>query len=86
VVAGALDDLRERFRRVQFVFDGEAPQAEFRTPGIGRVRRQGRVLSVFASAGADAVVEEGRALGPASVDVAPVTLKDIFLETVGAED
>ena len=34
----------------------------------------------------DAVVEEGRALGPASVDVAPVTLKDIFLETVAAED
>ena len=47
VVTGALDDLRERYRRVQLVFDGEAPQAAFRSPGVARVRRSGRVLSVL---------------------------------------
>jgi ABC-2 type transport system ATP-binding protein len=26
VVTGALDDLRERFRRIQLVFDGDAPE------------------------------------------------------------
>ncbi len=86
VVAGALDDLREGFRRIQLVFDGDAPDPEFRAPGVERVRRTGRVLTVLASAGADAIVSEGRALGAVSADVVPVTLKEIFLETVRTED
>ena len=45
-----------------------------------------RVLTVLSSAGADPIVEEVRALNPVSVDVVPVTLKEIFLETVAAED
>jgi ABC-2 type transport system ATP-binding protein len=86
VVAGALDDLRERYRRINLVFAGDAPDATLRTPGIVRVRRQGRVLSVLASNGADAVVREAQALQPVSVDVMPVSLKDIFLESVNGED
>jgi ABC-2 type transport system ATP-binding protein len=86
VVAGALDDIRENFRRVQLVFDGPAPDAIFRSPGAGRVRREGRVLTVLSSAGAAGIVEEARALGPVSVDVVPVTLKEIFLETVAVEN
>lgn len=86
VVAGALDDLREGFRRIQLVFDGDAPEAAFRAPGVERVWRQGRVLTVLSSAGADAVLEEARALRPVSTDVTAVTLKEIFLETVKAED
>src|SRR5438105_5712731 len=64
VVAGALDDLRERYRRVQLVFDGDAPQLSFRSPGVERVRRSGRVLSVLSSAGAAGLVEEARAPNP----------------------
>ncbi len=85
-VSGALDDLRERFRRIQFVFDGDAPATAFRTPGVTRVRRSGRVLTVVSSVGAEPIVDEARALHPVSVDVGPITLKDIFLETVAAED
>jgi len=86
VVTGALDDLKESFRRVQLVFEGDAPDATFRTPGVARVRRKGRVLSVLSSAGAEALVDEARRLSPLSVDVAPVTLKEIFLETVTVEE
>jgi ABC-2 type transport system ATP-binding protein len=86
VVTGALDDLRESFRRIQLVFDGDAPDAAFRAPGVERVRRKGRVLTVLSSAGAEQILDEARALGPVSVDVVPVTLKEIFLETVTAED
>ena len=86
VVTGALDDLRENFRRIQLVFDHDAPEAAFRSPGIERVQRNGRVLTVLSSAGSDRIVEEARALSPASIDIAPVTLKEIFLETVVAED
>ena len=86
VVTGALDDLRENFRRIQFVFDGDAPEPAFRAPGVERVRRKGRVLTVLSSAGAERIVDEARALNPVSVDVVPVTLKEIFLETVAMED
>ncbi|HEV3140047.1 MAG TPA: ABC transporter ATP-binding protein [Vicinamibacterales bacterium] len=86
VVSGALDDLREGYRRVQFVFDGEAPDASFRAAGVQRVRRAGRVMTVLTSGGADPIVDEARALNPVSVDVAPVTLKEIFLETVATGD
>jgi ABC-2 type transport system ATP-binding protein len=86
VVSGALDDLRQNFRRIQLVFDGDAPEPSFRAPGVERVRRKGRVLTVLSSAGTDKILDEARALNPVSVDVVPVTLKEIFLETVAAED
>lgn len=86
VVAGALEDLREKYRRIQWVFDGEAPEPAFRAPGVVRVRRQGRVLTVLSSAGTEPILDEARALRPVSVDVVPVTLKEIFLESVVEED
>jgi ABC-2 type transport system ATP-binding protein len=85
VVTGALDDIRENFRRIQLVFDGEAPEPAFHAPGIERVRREGRVLTVLSSAGTEQILVEARALHPASIDIVPVTLKEIFLETVKAE-
>ncbi len=85
VLTGSLDDLRENFRRIQLVFDGDAPEPAFRAPGVERVRRKGRVLTVLSSAGAERILDEARALNPVSVDVLPVTLKEIFLETVTAE-
>ena len=86
VVSGALEDLRENYRRIRLVFDGEAPPAGLRAPGIVRMERNGRSLTVLASAGAGQIVEEARELRAVSVDVVPVTLKEIFLETVREEN
>lgn len=86
VVSGELDDLRERFCRIHFVFEDTAPAMSFRTPGITRIERRGRILSVVSSEGADDIVNEARALRPVSVDVEPVTLKDIFLAAVAKEE
>ena len=60
VVTGGLDDLRERYRRIQLVFDGDAPDVSFQAPGVERVKRQGRVLTVLSSAGTDRIVAEAR--------------------------
>jgi hypothetical protein len=43
------------------------------------------VLTVLSNAGADGIRAEVAALKPVSVDELPVTLKDIFLETVASE-
>jgi ABC-2 type transport system ATP-binding protein len=84
-VAAALDDLRAQYRRIHFVFDDDAPTPVFRAKGVERMSRDGRVLTVLASAGAEGIVEEGRTLRPVSVDVVPVSLKEIFLESSGVE-
>jgi len=67
------------------VFAGEAPEIAFATRGVVSVRRAGRVLTVLVRADADGVAAEARARGAASVDVLPVTLKEIFIETVAEE-
>jgi ABC-2 type transport system ATP-binding protein len=82
VVAGALDDLRGQYRRLQLVFNGEAPDIAFRTPGVIRVRRQGRVLTALSNNGGDALIEEAMRFGPVSAELLPVTLKEIFLESI----
>jgi len=86
VVDGALDDLRAAYRRIQLVFDNAAPDTKFASSSVVSLRREGRVLSVLCRAGEADVVAEARALNPKGVDVLPVTLKEIFLETVGVEN
>lgn len=81
---GALDDLRERYCRVQVVFDREAPAADI--PGALQIDRRGRVLSVVARSGAEAVIERVRALNPSSVDAVPLTLREMFLAHGAGED
>jgi len=85
VLEGALDDLRQAFRRIELVFEGDAPAAQFHSPGVMRVERRGRALSVFASSGAEQIIEEARSLGPISAEAHHVTLKEVFLELISRE-
>ena len=86
VVSGGLDDLRARHRRIQLVFDGDAPDVKVHAPGTHRVTRRGRVLTILTSSHGDAVMTELQGYRPASIDVTPVSLKDIFIESVRTED
>ena len=85
-VSGGLDDLRASYRRIQLVFDGAAPEPAFRSPGLVRVVRNHRVLSVVVSGGAERLIEEARSLQPVTIDSEPLTLKEVFLETVAREE
>ena len=86
VVAGALDDLRAQYQRIQLVFEGDAPEFKVHAPGTHRVQRRGRVITILSSNGGAAVMDELRGYRPASIEASPVTLKDIFLESVRTED
>lgn len=86
VVSGSLEDVRQNFRRIQLVFAGDAPSHTFAAPGIARSQRDGRILTLVASGDIDHVLTEARALMPLSVDATPLTLKDIFLESVVTEE
>ena len=86
LVSGALDDLRSQYQRIQLVFEGDAPEFKVHAPGTHRLRRKGRVVTILSAHGGAAVLDELRGYRPASLEVSPVTLKEIFLETVRTED
>ena len=84
LVDAPLDDMKEEYRRINLVFDSPIPTPAFAFDGIERVLVDGRTVSVFASCNADRVVNQAQALHATSIDVLPVSLKEIFLESLKA--
>ena len=82
LVDASLDHLRQFYRRIELVFPFPPPEREFRITGVERIQTKGHQMSVFASSNAQDVVERAHNLNAVSVEVAPVGLRDIFLETV----
>jgi ABC-2 type transport system ATP-binding protein len=82
LVNASLDRLRQSYRRIDLVFPFPPSEREFVIVGVEKIRTNGNRMSVFASMNAEAVVERARDLNVVSVEVAPVGLRDIFLETV----
>jgi ABC-2 type transport system ATP-binding protein len=82
LVDASLDQLRQSYRRIDLVFPFPPPEREFQITGVERIQTKGHHMSVFASRNAEGVVERARDLNAVSVEVAPVGLRDIFLETV----
>ena len=78
----SLEHMRQEYRRITLGFAADPPVADFHIPGIERIRATGRQLDMFVSANAGAVVERAHRAAAVSVDVAPIGLRDVFLETV----
>jgi ABC-2 type transport system ATP-binding protein len=85
VIDGVLDDLKAEYRRILLVFEGEPPRELASLPGVDHLRRNGRTASLLAHVDVDAVVDRARELMPISVEVHPVTLKELFLDHVKGE-
>jgi ABC-2 type transport system ATP-binding protein len=78
----SLDDLRQSYRQIDLVFPSLPAEFEFRIAGVESIRTRGHQMSVFASRNAEAIVERARGFRATSIEVAPVGLREIFLETV----
>jgi ABC-2 type transport system ATP-binding protein len=79
VMQGELDDIKTQYRRINVVFDAEPPTPEFALAGATTVMQKGRTVSLLASNGVDELVQRARSLRASSVEVQPVSLKEIFL-------
>jgi len=64
------------------VFSAPVDKRDFQLAGIERVYSEGPIVSLVASRNVDAIVEQVRAMQATSVDMVPLSLKEIFLETV----
>jgi ABC-2 type transport system ATP-binding protein len=80
-----LDQIRENYRRVTFGFNIPAPQLP-KLDGMEKVRMNGRQVTILASRNAEAIAQLGRERDALSVDVTPISLREIFLESVQDEN
>jgi ABC-2 type transport system ATP-binding protein len=82
VLEASLDELREHYRGVTLGFAAAPAQTAFAMPGVRNARVSGRQAFVLVSENVDAVVERAHQLGATSVQIAPVTLREVFLDRV----
>jgi ABC-2 type transport system ATP-binding protein len=81
----SLEDMRQHYRRITLGFSDEQPAEKFRIQGIQQIQTSGRQVILLANQNADAIVELARTMEPVSVEVAPIGLREVFLETVKEE-
>lgn len=77
----SLEQIRENYRRISLGFSTAPPRLES-MPGIEKMRCEGRQITILASSNADAIAQFGRDRGAVDINVSPVNLREIFLETV----
>jgi ABC-2 type transport system ATP-binding protein len=78
----SLDDMRERYRQIDCIFASLPEQREFQLAGVESIRAKGLHLSVLASGNTEAIVERARDFHASSIQVAPVGLREMFLDKV----
>jgi ABC-2 type transport system ATP-binding protein len=81
VMDTSVDDLRESWRQVDIVLPAPPHPGDFELTGVKRIRARGQQLSVVVNGNVDAVVERARESCANSIQVAPLCLREVFLET-----
>lgn len=76
-----LSDLLTIYRRITVDFAAQGPVPAFDLAGVERVRVTGRQASLLASSNVDGIVSYAQSVN-AIVQVAPVNLRDVFLDLV----
>lgn len=84
VLDASMDQIKEQYRQIQAVFPDPVEERDLRLPGIERLHLEGKSASLVASHNVDSIVKHVQMLRARSVDVLPISLKEIFLEKVRA--
>jgi len=78
----SLDDMRQSYRRITAGFATQQLADRFQIHGIRKMQASGRQVTLLATDNADEIVEIVRSMEPVSIEVAPMSLREVFLETV----
>lgn len=76
-----LSELLNNYRRITVEFAAQGPTPVFEVDGVEQVRMTGRKATLLASSNVDGIVHYAHSVN-AAVQVAPVTLRDVFLDIV----
>ena len=82
LVDAAMDDIRETYSQIDLVFPSAPDENALRLAGVQSIRVRGRQITVYVSRDAELLIERAKALGASSVEASPLSLREIFLETV----
>lgn len=83
VLSAPLEELLNRTKRVQVIFDSEEPPAGFRVPGAVYSRRTGAVVNAVVRLANDSELDSLRNSGRVRVQLFPMGLEEIVLELFG---
>lgn len=86
VVDGILDDLKSSYERVRVVLPDDRNVPKTWPTGAAHVRQEGRVVSILASGNVEGIMRHAELLPGASAERFPVSLQEIFLESVESEN
>lgn len=78
----ALDEIRQDHRRITLTFSRQPPEKAFDMPEVQSVRTNGRQMVLLSRHGAESIIERARNFDAVVIDVAPISLRELFLETV----
>ena len=82
VLETTLDSIASDFRRIRAVYDSAPTPAALALDGVKRVAVDGRTVSVIVSHNSVTIAERMRAQSATAVEVLPMTLKEIVLESL----
>jgi ABC-2 type transport system ATP-binding protein len=82
VVDLSLDEIRQDHRRITLSFSSQPPEHLFDMPEVRSIETSGRQMVLVSSHGAEAIVERARDVEAVVVDVAPISLRELFLDRV----
>jgi ABC-2 type transport system ATP-binding protein len=78
----SLDEIRQDHRRITLSFSSQPAEHLFDLPEVQSIETSGRQIVLVSSHGAETIVERARNANAVVVDVSPVSLRELFLETV----
>lgn len=82
LVSSNVNRLKTEWRRIQAVFENSVKQKELDMEGVKGIQAEGKVFSVFVSHDLDRILERMRTLSATKVEVMPMSLKEIFLQSL----
>jgi ABC-2 type transport system ATP-binding protein len=74
--------LNASYRQVELVFPNVPSESEVRLAGVESIQTKGRQMRVVVSGNVELLVERAHDLRASSVEVAPIGLREVFMETV----
>jgi len=81
VMDTSADELRESWRQVDIVLPALPHPEDFELTGVKRIRARGQQLSVVVNGDVEAVIERARESRANAIQVSPLCLREVFLET-----
>ena len=82
LLSSSLNRLKNECRRIEAVFETPIREQELSMEGVRGIQAEGNVFSLFVSHNLDHILERIRTLRATKVEVMPMSLKGIFLQSL----